>query len=139
MTRKKKTTTAEDGAIIDDPTQAAKYRTYPLDLTPVPNYPKKLVIYRLAASPFWWVRYYANGKTLRRTTKTANKRDAIEFAKGFYDEVNFKQRQGLVLNSRATDSPKDWTDSECKPYKLCRPPPDSLKQRAGTDAAVRRI
>ncbi len=101
MTRKKKTTTAEDGAIIDDPTQAAKYRTYPLDLTPVPNYPKKLVIYRLAASPFWWVRYYANGKTLRRTTRTANKRDAIEFAKGFYDEVNFKQRQGLVLNSRA--------------------------------------
>jgi hypothetical protein len=82
MTRKKTTATAEDGAINDDPTQAAKYRTYPLDLTPVPNYPKKLVIYRLAASPFWWVRYYANGKTLRRTTKTANKRDAIEFAKG---------------------------------------------------------
>ena len=81
MRGKKATSTQEAGSLTVDPTQAAKYRTYPLDLTPVPNYPKKLVIYRLAASPFWWVRYYANGKTLRRTTKTANKRDAIEFAK----------------------------------------------------------
>ena len=80
---------------------ATKHRTSALNLTHVPNYPKKLVVYQLAASPFWWVRYYADGKILRRSTKETDKRRAIEFAKGFYDEVNYKQRQGLVLNSRA--------------------------------------
>jgi len=81
----------------------AKHKTTPIksSLTPVPNYPAKLVIYRLAASPFWWVRYYADGKILRRTTKETDKRRAIEFAKAFYDEINFKQRQGMVLNSKA--------------------------------------
>jgi hypothetical protein len=80
---------------------ATKHRTSALNLTHVPNYPKKLVVYQLAASPFWWVRYYADGKILRRSTKETDKRRAIEFAKDFYDEVNYKQRQGLVLNSRA--------------------------------------
>ena len=101
MTRKKAASAEQEGSLVADPALAAKYRTYPLNLTPVPSYPKKLVIYQLTASPFWWVRYYANGKTLRRTTKTTNKREAIEFAKSFYDEVNYKMRQGLVLNSRA--------------------------------------
>lgn len=78
-----------------------KHRTTALNLTAVPNYPKKLVVYQLEASPFWWVRYYADGKILRRSTKETEKRRAIEYAKGFYDEINFKQRQGLVLNSRA--------------------------------------
>jgi hypothetical protein len=79
----------------------SKHRTSAANLTHVPNYPKKLVIYQLAASPFWWVRYYADGKILRRSTKETDKRRALAFAKDFYDEVNYKQRQGLVLNSRA--------------------------------------
>lgn len=78
-----------------------KHRTSALNLTHVANYPKKLVIYQLTASPFWWVRYYSDGKILRRSTKETDKRLANEFAKGFYDEVNYKQRQGLVLKSRA--------------------------------------
>lgn len=77
------------------------HRTSALNLTHVPNYPKKLVIYQLAASPFWWVRYYADGKILRRSTKETDKRHALAFAKDFYDEVNYKQRQGMVLNSHA--------------------------------------
>jgi hypothetical protein len=86
------TNTAENGS---------KHRTSALNLTQVPNYPKKLVIYQLAASPFWWVRYYADGKILRRSTKETDKRRALAFAKDFYDEVNYRQRQGYVLNSRA--------------------------------------
>lgn len=101
MTRKK-TSSAKPSTKKGEASAApAKHRTAALNLTHVPNYPKKLVIYQLAASPFWWTRYYADGKILRRSTKTANKRDAIEFAKGFYDEINFKQRQGLAMNSRA--------------------------------------
>lgn len=79
----------------------ARHRTSAANLFHVPNYPKKLVIYQLAASPFWWVRYFADGKILRRSTKETDKRRAIEFAKGFYDEINYRQRQGLVLNNNA--------------------------------------
>jgi hypothetical protein len=64
-------------------------RTTPIksSLTNVPNYPKKLVIYQLQASPYWWVRYYSNGKILRKSTKETEKRKAIEAAKHFFDEV----------------------------------------------------
>ena len=81
--------------------EVAKHRTNPRNLTPVQGYPKKLVLYQLDASPYWWVRYYADGKILRRSTKATEKRAAIAVAKDFYDEINFKQRQGLALNNRA--------------------------------------
>ena len=87
--------------VKNDAAPSGKHRTSAQNLTQVPNYPKKLVIYQLAASPFWWVRYYADGKILRRSTKETDKRRALAFAKDFYDEVNYKQRQGYVLNSRA--------------------------------------
>ena len=99
MTRTSKAKTSKSNVATE--AAAAKHRTTPSNLTPVPNYPKKLVIYQLCASPFWWVRYYAAGKILRRSTKETEKRAAIAFAKDFYDEINFKQRQGLVLNSSA--------------------------------------
>lgn len=64
-------------------------RTTPIksSLTHIPNYPKKLVIYQLAASPYWWVRYYSNGKIHRKSTKETDKRRAITAAKQFYDDV----------------------------------------------------
>ncbi len=64
-------------------------RTTPIksSLTHVPNYPKKLVIYQLAASPYWWVRYYNDGKIHRKSTKTTDKRKALSAAKQFYDDV----------------------------------------------------
>jgi len=64
-------------------------RTTPIKstLTHIPNYPKKLVIYQLAASTFWWVRYYSNGKIFRKSTKETDKRKAIAAAKQFYDDV----------------------------------------------------
>ena len=45
------------------------------------GFPDKLVIFKIHASSFWWVRYYANGKVLRKTTKKEGKREAIAFAK----------------------------------------------------------
>ncbi len=62
-----------------------KHRTNPKveTLHRIPNYPTKLVIYQLAASPYWWVRYYHNKRILRKSTKETDKRKAIEFAKRF--------------------------------------------------------
>jgi hypothetical protein len=76
----------------------AKHRTTPIkeSLTSVPGYPTKLTIYLLEASSYWWVRYYDKRKIFRRSTKETEKRKAIEFAKKFYDELNFKQQQGLM-------------------------------------------
>lgn len=66
-----------------------RHRTEPLPgtLTEVQGYPKKLKLYKLEASPYWWVRTFHNGKIYRRSTKTEVKRDAIVFARSFFDQV----------------------------------------------------
>ena len=55
----------------------------------IPNYPKKLYIYKLAASPYWWARYFVNNNAVRKSTKTESKREAIAFAKTFYETVTY--------------------------------------------------
>ena len=66
-----------------------RHRTEPIPetVTEVHGYPKKLVLYKLDASPFWWVRTFHKGKIYRRTTRTEVKREATLFARNFYDEV----------------------------------------------------
>ena len=85
---------------LSDP-KKAKHRSTPIaaSLTHVPNYPKKLVIYQLEASPFWWVRYYTDGKILRRSTKATDKKRALAAAKEFYDEINHRKYAGLALSA----------------------------------------
>ncbi len=74
------------------------HRTTPIksSLSPVPGYPTKLTIYLLAASPYWWVRYYVEKKIFRKSTRESDKRRAFAFAKKFYDELNFKQHSGMI-------------------------------------------
>lgn len=78
-----------------------KHRTTPVQLTHIPNYPNKLAIYKLAASSYWWVRYYVDGKITRRTTKTEGKGEAIKFAKEFYDEIMLRRASGLGLTRQS--------------------------------------
>ena len=42
------------------------------------------------------MRYFHQGKAYKRSTRTASKREAIEFAKSFYDDINYKQHAGLL-------------------------------------------
>ena len=76
------------------PDSNERHRSVPLkaSITPVPGYPNKLVIFKLPASSYWWVRYYADKKIFKRTTKTEVKRDALEAAKRFYDDINVRMR-----------------------------------------------
>ena len=85
-------------------TASSIHRTVPITstITSVPNYPKKLTIYQIAASSYWWVRYYADSKIVRRSTKTDNKAEALKFAKEFYEELIIKRRQGLALRSKSS-------------------------------------
>ena len=66
-----------------------RHKTEPIPgtLTPVPRYPDPLKIYKLDASPYWWVRYYHKGKIYRKSTKTASKSEALGIAKDFYTTI----------------------------------------------------
>lgn len=56
-------------------------------ITPVPGYPKKLIICKVACSKFWWARVYVNGRYRVRSLKTEVKNEALRLAKKFYEEV----------------------------------------------------
>ena len=79
---------------------APHHRTHPIPgtLSTISGYPKTLRIYRLEASPFWWVRFYHKGKIYRRSTRTEIKRDAVTKAKDFFSEIasgrHSKERSG---------------------------------------------
>ena len=62
-------------------------RTLPIpeSVTSVPNYPTKLRIYQTLASRYWQVRCFFNGKTIVRSLKTTNKKEALTLAKAFYE------------------------------------------------------
>lgn len=53
----------------------------------VRGYPSSLVIYKTAASRFYWVRCYFNGKYKVKTTKSETPKVAKEFAAQFYKDT----------------------------------------------------
>jgi hypothetical protein len=63
------------------------------------GFPDKLVIFKIPASSYWWVRYYTQKKILKKSTKTENKKTAIEFAKKFYEDILLRERNLLPLGS----------------------------------------
>ena len=81
--------------------QPIRHRCTPIrdSMEHVPGYPRKLVLYRIEASPYWWVRYFTEGRTFKRSAKTEVRRDAQQIAKRFYDEINFKIQQGITESS----------------------------------------
>jgi len=86
----------------------AKKPTAKRSVVPIPatkesikGYPAKLVIFQVPASPYWWVRYF-DGRPIKRSTKTTVKRDAITFAKDFYEQLLVNKRLGISTNPRQT-------------------------------------
>jgi len=79
-----------------EPDSHERHRSVPIreTITRIPGYPSKLVIFKLPASSYWWVRYYAEKHIFKRTTKTEIKRDALEAAKRFYDDITIRMRGG---------------------------------------------
>lgn len=62
------------------------------------GFPDKLVIFKIAASKYWWVRYFSKNKVVKRSTKTTLQRDAIKFAKSFYEEILLRERNLLPIS-----------------------------------------
>lgn len=80
-------------------TTSKSTRTVPIPhtLTSVRGYPDKLKIYRIEASPFWQVRCFESGKTIKLSTKTTDKQEAVEFAKSTYNRILVSQAAGKAL------------------------------------------
>lgn len=68
-------------------------------ITHISGYPKKLIIFLVPASPYWWMRYY-DGRPIKRSTKTTDKREAIAAAKEFYEQLIINKRAGISSNPR---------------------------------------
>lgn len=71
-------------------------------ITPVPKYPKKLVIFKIQDSKFWWARVYMNKRYYYRSTKTEIKKQALEVAKQIYNESlvhSLQQPEAVRLTS----------------------------------------
>ena len=68
----------------------------PATITPVPGYPRKLSVFKIAASKFWQVRCWIAGRTHRRSTQTQSLRMAQCFARTFYEQL---LAQSASLNS----------------------------------------
>ena len=69
-----------------------KSRTTPYQIQSVPRYPEVLQIYQIPASSCWQVRYFVDGKYIRRSTGTEDKAEAITKAKQLFDSVRLADR-----------------------------------------------
>ncbi len=86
----------------NDPSPAALVRTQqrertvpiPETLTPVPGYPQKLSVFKIAASRFWQVRCWVAGRTYRRSTQSLSLRMAQSFARQFYEQLMAQHYSG---------------------------------------------
>ena len=80
-------TKATDGDLKPSQSNRRSVVPIPSSIHHVPGYPKKLIIFLVAASPFWWTRCWFEGKHHKRSTRTQAKRAAIRFAKQFFEEL----------------------------------------------------
>jgi len=78
-------------------------RTVPIPetLTPVPGYPQKLAVFKIAASRFWQVRCWVAGRTYRRSTQSLSLRMAQSFARQFYEQLMAKHYSAPGANGQA--------------------------------------
>ncbi len=95
---------ANDGAI-------ARTRTVPIptSITAVPNYPSKLVVYKIAASKYWQVRCWHAGRTHKCSTKTTKLSLAQRFARWFYENLLVR----YSTNNSASHCATDKDDANC--------------------------
>jgi len=90
---------------MEKATKQTLHRTVPLraSISKVgKGYPDKLVIFRLPASSYWWVRYWTQNKMVKKSTKTPRKNEALQFAKKFYEDILLRERNLLPLTKSPT-------------------------------------
>jgi site-specific recombinase XerD len=61
----------------------------------IPGYPSKLKIGKVHCSKYWWVRVFVNGRYRMSTLKTEVRKEAINAAKLFYEQVLVQNHTGF--------------------------------------------
>ncbi len=77
-----------------DPTMRDRTQPVPGSLYKVTGF-GTLTIYKMAASPFWYARYYEDGKIVRRSLKVADKKEAIKGAKKVFVDLKHRKMNNL--------------------------------------------
>jgi hypothetical protein len=77
-----------------DPTMRDRTQPIPSSLHKVTGF-GTLTIYKMAASPFWYARYYEDGKIVRRSLKVADKKEAIKAAKKVFVDLKHRKMNNL--------------------------------------------
>ena len=74
-------------------------RTAPIKstLTPVPGYPRTLVLFKMRASKFWQVRFFVRGKSHRLSTKTTSLKVAEQVARRLYERLLVQRADEVPL------------------------------------------
>ena len=74
-------------------------RTVPLPETKtfIKGYPQKLFLFKMKASPYWYMRLFAGKQIIRKSTQTENLQDAIRRCKEFYEDTLLRERNLLPL------------------------------------------
>ena len=83
----------------EKPTKLRSVVPIPDTIETIRGYPDKLVIFKVPASPFWWMRYY-DGKPIKRSAKTTDRREAIKAAKEFYETLLVNKKLGVSNNPK---------------------------------------
>ena len=96
----------------------ARERTVPIPstITPVPGYPRKLSVFKIAASKFWQVRCWTAGRTHRRSTQTQSLRMALSYARTFYEQL-LAQSANLHSTATAAHSTIQHCAAKVKPHQ----------------------
>jgi hypothetical protein len=88
--------------------QACRTLPIPATITPIEGYPAKLKIYLTGASKYWQSRCFFRGKVHTKSTRTTNKRLAINEAKRFYESllahhyVNVEEKNSYEIDVNRT-------------------------------------
>lgn len=80
--------------------KSARTQPIPDSISKVRGY-GTLTIYRMPASPFWYVRYYEDKKIYRRSLKTDDKRTALKAAQEFFAEFKLRKMNKLPLTNKS--------------------------------------
>ena len=102
------TAAANDDRANHKATVHNRSRTVPIPstVTAVPNYPSKLVIYKIAASQYWQMRCYMAGSTHKASARTTNQRVALNAAREFYELLCSRNRSTTPNDHKPTATVK---------------------------------
>ena len=84
--------------------KSTRHRTVPIPTTieKLKDY-KTLIIFKMSASPFWYFRFYNDGKVIKKSTQTSDKASAITIAKTCYHDF-----KGSFIQSLSESDPHQF-------------------------------